>query len=188
MQIGLWPSWPEGVGLGQNVDVDAEDPAAVTTLAYRQCCGAKKDGGRCRGRSLNDGLLCPVHEGRADPLLAVRARVEAAAERRSRSEGVVALQRLGTRAVIAQTLVEEAASVRATVRTLLTAAAGGDVAAAKACIPYFNQGLGMPTERVEHKLPSLADLEGLETAQLEEMVARGREQRLRAVEPQAETG
>jgi hypothetical protein len=99
---------------------------------------------------------------------------------------VVALQKLGTRAVIAQTLVEEAAMVRATIRTLLVASSGGDVAAAKAVIPYINQGLGMPTERVEHRLPSIDELEGLETAQLEEIVAQGRAARLHAVaDPEA---
>ncbi len=39
--------------------------------------------------------------------------------------------------------------------TLLCEAAGsGDLAAAKALVPYLDQALGKPTERHEHRLPS----------------------------------
>jgi hypothetical protein len=68
-----------------------------------------------------------------------------------------------------------------TVRLLCRSAEGGDLAAAKALIPWLNQALGMPTERVEHRPPStLQELEQMDTAELERLVARGRERRLRA--------
>jgi hypothetical protein len=52
------------------------------------------------------------------------------------------LQRLATRAVVAETLVEEAANVRLAVKLLCQSAASGDVAAAKALIPWLNQASG----------------------------------------------
>jgi hypothetical protein len=57
-----------------------------------------------------------------------------------------------------------------------------DLQAAKALIPWLNQAHGMPTERVEHRPPStLEELEQMDTAELERLVARGRERRLQAV-------
>jgi hypothetical protein len=92
------------------------------------------------------------------------------------------LQRLGTRAVVAEALVAEADKVDRAVRHLVTAAADGDLAAAKALIPWLNQVLGMPTERVEHRLPArLEELDAMDEAQLERLVATGRGRRLRAV-------
>jgi hypothetical protein len=92
------------------------------------------------------------------------------------------LQRLGTRAVVAEALVAEADKVDRAVRHLVTAAADGDLAAAKALIPWLNQALGMPTERVEHRLPArLEELDAMDEAQLERLVARGRQARLHAV-------
>jgi hypothetical protein len=98
------------------------------------------------------------------------------------------LQRLGTRAVVAEALVAEAANVDRAVRLLCRSAGGGDVAAAKALIPWLNQALGMRTERVEHRPPTtLEELEQMDTAELERLVARGREQRLRTVRAVPET-
>ena len=58
--------------------------------------------------------------------------------------------------------------VRATVVALLEDAAKGDLAAAKLIGPFLNQGLGMPTERVEVVAPSsVDDLDAMDTAQLE---------------------
>jgi hypothetical protein len=86
-----------------------------------------------------------------------------------------AFQRLGTRAVVAETLVAEAEKVDRAVRNLVTAAADGDIAAAKALIPWLNQALGMPRERVEQRTPgSFEELEQMDTAQLEQLVAAGR--------------
>jgi hypothetical protein len=93
--------------------------------------------------------------------------------------GVLQLQRLGTRAVVAEALVAEAEKVDRAVRHLVGAAANGDIQAAKALIPWINQAFGMPTERVEHRLPTgLEDLEFMSTQELERIVAQGRAQRL----------
>jgi hypothetical protein len=49
-------------------------------------------------------------------------------------------------------------------------------------IPWLNQALGMPTERVEQRKPgSLEELEQMDTAELEALVAEGRRKRLEAV-------
>jgi hypothetical protein len=53
---------------------------------------------------------------------------------------------------------------------------------AQALIPWINQALGMPTERVQHTTPSrLEELEQMDTAQLEALVAEGRRKRLALV-------
>ena len=84
--------------------------------------------------------------------------------------------------MVAEALVAEAANVESAVRLLCRSAGGGDLAAAKALIPWINQALGTPTERVEHRAPtSLEDIESMSTAELERLVARGRERRLQAV-------
>jgi hypothetical protein len=83
------------------------------------------------------------------------------------------LQRLGTRAVVAEALVAEAEKVDRAVRHLVDAAAGGDIAAAKALIPWLDQALGKPTERVEHRVPST--IEELETLSNEDLGADRRE-------------
>jgi hypothetical protein len=84
--------------------------------------------------------------------------------------------------LVAEALVAEADKVDRAVRHLVTAAADGDLAAAKALIPWLNQALGMPTERVEHRLPArLEELDAMDEAQLERLVATGRGRRLRAV-------
>jgi hypothetical protein len=84
--------------------------------------------------------------------------------------------------VVADALVAEAANVDRAVRLLCRSAGGGDLAAAKALIPWINQALGTPTERVEHRPPSTQqELEQMSTAELEALVARGRERRLAAV-------
>jgi hypothetical protein len=88
-------------------------------------------------------------------------------------------QKLGTRAVVAEALVDEAEKVDRAVRHLVDAAARGDIAAAKALIPWLNQAFGMPQERVQHTTPStLEELERMDTASLEELVRKGRERRL----------
>jgi hypothetical protein len=89
------------------------------------------------------------------------------------------LQRLGTRAVVAETLVEEAANVRLAVKLLCQSAGSGDLAAAKALIPWLDQALGKPTERHELRVPSsVEEVEQLSTEELESLVARGRAKRL----------
>jgi hypothetical protein len=83
--------------------------------------------------------------------------------------------------LLAEALVAEAANVDKAVRLLCESAGAGDLAAAKALIPWLNQALGMPTERVEHRLPTgLEELERMDEKQPERLVAKGRERRLRA--------
>jgi hypothetical protein len=80
---------------------------------------------------------------------------------------------------VAETLVAQAENVQKAVVLLCEQAAAGDVQAAKALIPWLNQALGMPTERVEHRVPTgLEDLEFMSTEELERIVAQGRAQRL----------
>jgi hypothetical protein len=94
---------------------------------------------------------------------------------------VLQLQRLGTRSVVAEALASEAEKVDRAVRHLVSAAADGDINAAKALIPWIDQGLGKPTERVEHRRPSsLEELEAMETSELERLVAEGRRKRIQA--------
>jgi hypothetical protein len=108
-----------------------------------------------------------------------RARKTQAAERQARAERALQLQKLGTRAVVAQALADEAEKVDRTVRHLLSAAAEGDLASAKALTAYFDQALGRPTERHEHRTPTgLEDLESMPHEELERLVAHGRAQRL----------
>jgi hypothetical protein len=92
---------------------------------------------------------------------------------------VLQLQRLGTRAVVAEALAAEAEKVDRAVRHLVNAAANGDIAAAKALIPWLDQAYGRPQERLEHTTPdSLQALESMETRELERLVAEGRRRRL----------
>lgn len=70
---------------------------------------------------------------------------------------------------------EEATQLAAALRTLIALAADGDRQAALALIPYLNQGLGMPTERVEVGAPaSAADVAAMGTAELAAFVAARR--------------
>jgi hypothetical protein len=89
-------------------------------------------------------------------------------------------------------LAEKAEQVYQAVGLLCESAAAGDLKSAQALIPWINQALGMPTERVEVPAPStLEDLEQMDTAQLEQLVAAGRKRRLAAVphpSPIAESG
>jgi len=79
-------------------------------------------------------------------------------------------------------LAEKAEQVHQAVRLLCDSAAAGDLKSAQALIPWINQALGMPTERVQHTTPStLEELEQMDTAQLEALVAEGRRKRLEAL-------
>jgi hypothetical protein len=76
-------------------------------------------------------------------------------------------------------LASEAEKVDRAVRHLVDAAANGDIQAAKALIPWIDQALGKPTERVEQRVPStLEELETLSDEDLERLVAQGRADRL----------
>jgi hypothetical protein len=104
---------------------------------------------------------------------------------RDAAEERAVLSRLGTRAVVAQALLEKHEQVAAAVRLLADDAAdqraphAQRLKSAQALIPWIDQAMGRPTERVEHKTPTSAEeLESLSTAELEALVARGRARRL----------
>jgi hypothetical protein len=74
----------------------------------------------------------------------------------------------------------EAANVDRAVSLLCEAAGNGDIQAAKALIPWIDQALSKPTERVEHRMPTgLEELEFIDKHELERIVRLGREDRLR---------
>jgi hypothetical protein len=98
---------------------------------------------------------------------------------------------MGTRAVVATALAEKAEQVHQAVQLLCDSAAAGDLKSAQALIPWINQALGTPSERGEVRMPSsLDDLEKMDTAALQALVAQGRQRRLQLVkeaEQQAES-
>jgi hypothetical protein len=176
-----WPGLPDGTALAEGIDLDAEDPAEEER-GRRRCIATKKAGGRCTAPAANGYLLCGIHAGLADPRKGALARAKKLREARERREDRAAVARLGTRAVVATALAEKAEQVHQAVRLLCDSAAAGDLKSAQALIPWINQALGMPTERVEHRKPgSLEELEQMDTAQLEALVAAGRKRRLEAL-------
>jgi hypothetical protein len=73
--------------------------------------------------------------------------------------------------------------VQKAVTLLCEQAASGDVAAAKALIPWLDQALGKPTERHELRVPSsVEEIEQLSMEELESLVARGRARRLQRLQ------
>jgi hypothetical protein len=170
---------PATITVADTVDLGSDDPAL--SGGKRTCVSTKRDGGRCGGPAVNGELLCSLHSGRMNPADGARAKAEARNQANEKAERALSLQRLGTRAVVAQTLVSEADNVEATVRSLLSRAAAGDIRAATALIPWLNQGLGMPTERVETVLPrDAAEVAEASSEALSALVAEGRRRRLRA--------
>jgi hypothetical protein len=185
----LWPALPAGVTIADDVDLTAPDPCYVPEIvpagkdkhSHRRCVATNRNNTRCASRAMHQHLICPIHAGAMRYQDGHTARRQRGRERQARAERVLQLQRLGTRAVVAEALVAEAEKVDRAVRHLVDAAARGDIAAAKALIPWLNQALGMPQERVQHTTPStFEDLERMDTAALQELVAKGRERRLAA--------
>lgn len=172
---------PLHVVVDDSVDLDTPDPSLIADgidAGRRVCIAARRAGGRCTAVAPADSLLCNAHSGRLDPSAGGRARAAKVTEARDKAEAADRARRLGTRAVIAAVFDREAAKVEATVSTLLSMAAEGDRQAALAVIPYLNQGLGMPTERVVLAEPQSAeDLQEMDTAALAEWA---RSRRLRA--------
>ncbi len=81
--------------------------------------------------------------------------------------------------MVAETLVAQAENVQKAVTLLCEAAGSGDLAAAKALLPWIDQGLGRTTERHEIRVPSsVEEIEQLSTEELESLVAQGRAKRL----------
>jgi hypothetical protein len=90
--------------------------------------------------------------------------------------------------MIADVLHERATDVALVVNNLIDRAKTGDMKAQSLLLPYINQALGLPTERLEHSAPQDASgLRSASTEELEALVARGRSRRLSAV-PDEHTG
>lgn len=164
---------PVGVPIADEVDVDSEDPSY--NGARRQCVAERAAGGRCRSTLPPDSLLCNAHAGKLDASKGGHALAEKRRKAREASEDRVSLARLGTRAVVAQALQEEAVALKQGVQHLARRFGAGDMEAARTVIPWLNQGLGMPTSPVELVVPgSPEDVESMPTSQLAALVAEGR--------------
>jgi hypothetical protein len=102
-----------GWTLAGDVDATAPDPAATGVLGTskgngrRRCIAQKRGGGRCGGPAVSDHLLCSMHARRADPADGGRRKAAAIRARNARAEDSAVLRRMGTREVIAQTLLED---------------------------------------------------------------------------------
>lgn len=147
---------PLALEIWEDVDLDAADPA-LTDSGTRLCIAARKAGGRCTVRAMHDSLTCPVHGGRLDSAAGGHARARALREKRENEENRTRLARMGTRAVVADTLLRKHTEVARAIEVLADAAAEGDLKSAQALIPWLNQGLGMPTERVQVSTPGSVD-------------------------------
>jgi hypothetical protein len=165
---------PDSIKVADEIDLLALDPAMDEERGRRFCVAQRAAGGRCTAPALRGGLLCSPHAGLLDSAAGGKAKAEKLKAAQGRAEDLDALRRLGVRGTVAATLHDEVALVAQTVRTLLAAAAQGDIQAAKAVIPYLNQGLGLPTERLEVLTPDAADLGAMDTAQLAALVAQKR--------------
>lgn len=170
---------PLTVVVWDDVNLDTADPALVGDgfdAGRRVCIATRRAGGRCTANAPADSLLCNAHSGRLDPRQGGLARAAARQEASREAEEEARVGRLGTRGLIAATFQREARKVQATVETLLDMAADGDRQAALALIPYLNQGLGMPTERVEMSQPeTAADLAAMGTDDLARWAAARRQ-------------
>ena len=168
-----WEAIPDGLKLADGIDLDSPDPALVE--GRRQCVAARKGGGRCSGPPTTHRLVCAIHAGLADPSTAARIRAERRRHALAQAEDRVAERRLGVRAALAAQLAREAAKVEATVQHLLDAGAAGDLRSAQALLPWIDQALGKPLERVETSAPTTPqELESLSTSELEALIASGR--------------
>lgn len=170
---------PLHITVWDEVNLDAADPAETDTR--RQCVAVRRAGGRCTATAPANSLLCNAHSGVLDPRAGGLARAQQQREASESQEERERVGRLGTRALIADTLAAQGLKVKRTVEVLLDAASQGDLAAAKAVIPYLNQGLGMPTEHVALSAPETSeDLAAMGTADLAAYVAARRQRRQQA--------
>ena len=168
-----WPALPEGVRLADGIDLDSPDPARVE--GRRICVATKKAGGRCASAAIANALVCAIHDGRADPAAGGRARAERRRLALVQAQDRVAERSLGVRAAVGAALAAREADLRRIVDGLVTAAASGDRKAAALLLPYIDQALGRPVERIETGTPSTSEeLESLSTSELEALIASGR--------------
>lgn len=164
---------PGHVALWPEVDLGAEDPTWVAETGRRLCIATRRAGGRCLAPPGLHSVLCNAHAGRLDASAGGLALAEKRRQARTSAEERAAWARLGTRGVIAARLAARADAVAATVDVLLDAASSGDLASAKLLVPYLNQGLGLPTERVQITgLHEGADLAAMRDEELQALVAR----------------
>jgi hypothetical protein len=170
---------PADVHVDVSVDLSADDPALVN--GRRLCVATRRSGGRCRAAASPDGLLCNAHAGRLDPSAGGRARAAKWRMTRNAAEERASVARLGTREVVAQALLEKQEKVAAAVRLLVDDAADESaphaqrLRSAQALIPWINQALGTPVERVEQRAPTVADeIASMSNEQLQALVAAGR--------------
>jgi hypothetical protein len=183
---GRWPDLPEAVVVADEVDLDSPDPAAVDG-GRRQCVSERQQGGRCTAPPLLTGLLCSAHAGKLDASAGGHALAKQRKEAREAAEERAALARSGVRAIAAEALREKATEIRLAIHSLADSAAGGDRQAALALIPWLNQALGLPTERVEMVQPrSSAEVAALSDEELAALVASGRVARLEDKRPRPE--
>jgi len=90
---------------------------------------------------------------------------------------------MGTRALVGLVLSEEHDKLERAIRHLVASAANGDIRSCQALLPWIDQALGRPTERVEAVTATVPDdVTRMDTEDLAALVARGREQRLRLAE------
>jgi hypothetical protein len=177
-------SVPLDIAIDSEVDTSGlTDPAHLEGSPKRRCIAVRRAGGRCTVTALHSHVLCGAHSGLLDPSEGARAKAEAMRERRISAEERARLARLSSRDVIREAMAEKHVQLRATVHTLLDAAATGDVQAAKLVGPYINQAEGMPTERTVSLPPeSEGDIKAMPTADLLALVRERRAARqLRAV-------
>jgi len=178
LEIPGWPTLSADVTPHPEVDLHAPDPAVKD--GKRFCVSTRRDGERCGAFASTGFLLCVAHRGLLDASRGGNALAAKRREARERAEREVAARALGTRALVAEVFEERALEVRRTVEHLLTAAATGDRAAAQALLPWIDQALGRPTERVETtSTRTVEDVRSLDPASLQALVAQGRAARLK---------
>lgn len=154
--------------------LDGTDPS-ITDSGRRICIAVRRAGGRCTASAPASSLLCNMHSGVVDPAAGGRALAEKRRNAATSEAEVLRMVRVGARGVVAERLHARPLVTARVVDTLMDMAASGDVTAAKALVPWMNQGLGMPTETVHVTTPeSLTDLERLGTADLAAYVAQRR--------------
>jgi hypothetical protein len=175
---------PRNVQVDESVDLHCDDPALLK--GRRVCIAKTRRGARCGASALRDVLLCNAHAGGLDSRAGGRARAERIRRQRDAAEERAVLSRMGTRATIAAVLTNRHDAVAAAVNLLLDDASDKSsptrLKSAQLLLPYVDQALGKPTERVEHPTPSsFEELEQMDTEQLEALVARGRQRRLALV-------
>src|SRR5215208_1873794 len=114
-----WPPLPDTVVVADDVDLAADDPCYVPEPvnagndrnSHRRCVATRRDGLRCSGRAMHHHLTCPLHTGAMRSEDGAKAKWTRRREQEQRAERALSLQKLGTRAVVAEALASEAENV-----------------------------------------------------------------------------